>query len=209
MGVNMRATTSEANTAKAAVQPNCLKNLPGTPLMNAVGKNTATRVKVVAITARPISSAASMAALNGVLPMCKCRSMFSTSTIASSTKIPTTRDKANKLMTLMEKPRYHMPMNAGMTDKGSATADTKVARRSRKNNHTTNTAKMAPSYSSTNDAWYSSSTGVTKSNAVVICTPGWLARSSSKALNTAAPTSTSLAPRLRVISKPTTGLPLR
>ena len=58
----MRATTSEANTASDAVQPNCLKNLPTTPLMKAVGKNTAISVKVVAMTARPISSAASIAA---------------------------------------------------------------------------------------------------------------------------------------------------
>ena len=62
MGVNTRATTNEANTAKAAVHPNCLKNLPGMPLMNAVGKNTAISVKVVATTAKPISSVASIAA---------------------------------------------------------------------------------------------------------------------------------------------------
>ena len=46
----------------AAVQPNCTKNLPATPPMKAVGRKTAIRVKVVAITASPISSAASMAA---------------------------------------------------------------------------------------------------------------------------------------------------
>ena len=62
MGVRARATTSEANTASEAVQPNCLKKRPAMPLMKAVGKNTAIRVKVVAITARPISSAASIAA---------------------------------------------------------------------------------------------------------------------------------------------------
>ena len=62
MGVSMRATMSEANTASAAVQPNCLKNLPTMPLMKAVGKNTAISVKVMAITATPISSAASIAA---------------------------------------------------------------------------------------------------------------------------------------------------
>ena len=71
MGVSTRATTNEANTASAAVQPNCLKNLPAMPLMKAVGKNTAIRVKVVAITASPISSAASVAASNGVFPMRK------------------------------------------------------------------------------------------------------------------------------------------
>ena len=62
MGVRTRATTSEANTARAAVQPNCLKNFPAIPLMKAVGRNTAISVKVVAITANPISSAASIAA---------------------------------------------------------------------------------------------------------------------------------------------------
>ena len=62
MGVSMRATTSENSTAMAAVQPNWTKKRPTTPLMKAVGRNTATSVKVVAITAMPISSAASIAA---------------------------------------------------------------------------------------------------------------------------------------------------
>ena len=77
--------------------------------------------------------------------MYKWRSMFSTSTMASSTKIPTTSDKASKVTTLMENPRAHMPMKAGNTDKGKATADTNVARMSRKNSHTTITANKAPS----------------------------------------------------------------
>jgi hypothetical protein len=58
----MRATTSEKNTAIAAVQPNCTKNLPTVPPMNAVGRKTAISANVVAMTARPISSAASIAA---------------------------------------------------------------------------------------------------------------------------------------------------
>ena len=62
IGVSIRATTREKKTAMEAVQPNWTKNLPTTPLMKAVGKKTATREKVVAMTARPISSAASMAA---------------------------------------------------------------------------------------------------------------------------------------------------
>ena len=77
--------------ASTAVQPNCLKNLPGMPAMNAVGRNTATSAKVVAITAMPISSAASSAACIGVLPMRRWRAMFSISTMASSTRMPTTR----------------------------------------------------------------------------------------------------------------------
>ena len=145
MGVSTRATTKEANTASEAVQPNCLKNLPAMPLMKAVGKKTAMSVKVVAITARPISSAASIAAWYGVLPMRKWRTMFSTSTMASSTKMPMTSESASSVTTLMEKPSQAMPMKAGTTESGSATAETKVARRSRKKSHTTSTAKIAPS----------------------------------------------------------------
>ena len=70
------------------------------PAMNAVGKNTATSANVVAITAMPISLAASIAALNGVLPMRRCRSMFSISTIASSTSTPTTSARLSSVTVL-------------------------------------------------------------------------------------------------------------
>ena len=208
MGVRIRATTSDANTASDAVQPNCLKNLPATPLIKAVGKNTAIRVNVVATTARPISSAASIAASYGDLPIRKWRTMFSTSTIASSTRIPTTNDSASKVMTLIEKPSRYIPMNAGITDIGSATADTKVARQSRRNSHTTSTASAAPSYNKCMEPVYSSSTGLTKLKASVMTTPGCCSFRSARALATPAPTSISLTPRLRATSKPTTGLPL-
>ncbi len=208
IGVSMRATTSEANTASDAVQPNCLKNLPTTPLMKAVGKNTAISVKVVAITARPISSAASIAAWYGDLPMRRWRTMFSTSTMASSTRMPMTSDSASSDTTLIEKPKKYMPISAGKIDIGSATADTRVARPLRKNSHTTSTASSAPSPSILSEAWYSSSTGVTKSNASVKVRSGCAARSSASAARTAVPTCTSLAPRLRATSKPTTFWPL-
>ena len=97
----MRATTSEKKTAIAAVQPNCTKNLPATPPMKAVGRKTAISVKVVAMTASPISSAASRAACSGVLPMRRWRVMFSISTIASSTRMPTTIVSASSVTTLM------------------------------------------------------------------------------------------------------------
>ena len=38
-----------------------------------------------------------------------------------------------------------MPMKAGMTDSGKATADTSVERQLRRNSHTTITARIAPS----------------------------------------------------------------
>jgi hypothetical protein len=97
IGVSVRATSNEQSTATTTVKLNGLKNSPPIPLMNATGTNTAQIVNVVATTARPISIAASIAASLGFLPMRKWRTMFSTSTIASSTKMPTTRDSASSV----------------------------------------------------------------------------------------------------------------
>ena len=58
-GVSSRATMREKNTAIATVRPNCRKYCPGMPPMKLTGANTATMVIEIAITARPISSAAS------------------------------------------------------------------------------------------------------------------------------------------------------
>ena len=101
-----------------------------------------------------------------------------------------------------------MPINAGITDSGSATAVMNVARQSRKNSHTTSTASSAPSASSVSDAWYSSCTGVTKSKASVNSISGWVTLSCSSAARTPRPTSISLDPLAREISNPTTGTPL-
>jgi len=151
--VSSRATTSEKNTAIDAVQPNCTKNLPTMPLMKAVGRKTAISVKVVAITARPISSAASRAASSGVLPMLRWRMMFSISTMASSTSTPMTSDRLSSVTTLSVKPIISITQKVGMADSGSATALTSVARQSRRKNHTTTTASSAPSSSSDMLPW--------------------------------------------------------
>ena len=54
-------------------------------------------------------------------------------------------ESASRVTTLSEKPSACMPMKAGITDSGNATAETKVARQSRRNSHTTITASIAPS----------------------------------------------------------------
>ena len=104
IGVSVRATSSENSTAMVAVKAKGLKNSPGMPSMNATGMNTAHSVSVVATTARPISMAASVAACSGGLPMRRWRTMFSTSTMASSTSMPTTSDSASMVSVFIEKP---------------------------------------------------------------------------------------------------------
>ena len=117
------------------------------PGMKATGTNTAARVSEVAMTAVPISSAASRAASKGVLPMRKWRTMFSISTMASSTRMPTTTDRASSVMMFSENPNAYITANVGMIDSGKATAEIQVARQSRRNSQTTSKASSAPSQS--------------------------------------------------------------
>jgi len=73
MGSRVKEMNSETSTAEATVRPNCLNMRPTTPPMNATGTNTATTVKVVAITARPISEVPRWAAVIGSSPFSMCR----------------------------------------------------------------------------------------------------------------------------------------
>ena len=79
--------------------------------------------------------------------------MFSISTIASSTRMPTTSESASRVTPLSVKPSSDIAQNAGMIDSGSAVEATSVARQSRRNRNTTSTASAAPSNSSAIEPW--------------------------------------------------------
>ena len=91
--------------------------------MKDTGANTAMMVAEIAMTARPISSAASSAARYGDLPILMWRTMFSISTMASSTRMPTTSVMPSRLTRLSEKPIMSSAQKVGMIDSGSAVAD--------------------------------------------------------------------------------------
>src|SRR6185437_7672707 len=126
-GVSSRATSSEKNTAAATVRPNCLKYWPMIPPMKLTGMNTAMMVAEVAMTARPIWSAASSAAWKALLPMRLWRTMFSISTIASSTRTPETSDSASRLTWLSENPIHCMKRKVGMAASGMERRDQRGA----------------------------------------------------------------------------------
>ena len=75
------------------------------------------------------------------------RTMFSISTIASSTRMPVTSVIASRLTRFSEKPIASMTQKVGMIDSGRASAVTIVARTSRRKRNTTMTASSAPSIS--------------------------------------------------------------
>ncbi len=73
------------------------------------------------------------------------RTMFSISTMASSTRMPVTSVSASRLTRLSEKPITSTRKKVGMIDSGSATAAIMVARMSRRKRNTTMIASTAPS----------------------------------------------------------------
>ena len=75
-----------------------------------------------------------------------CRTIFSISTIASSTSTPATRLNPSRLSEFSVKPIRSMNQKAGMADRGMASAEIAVARQSRRNRNTTITASSAPSH---------------------------------------------------------------
>ena len=66
----------------------CLKKIPTRPPTKIRGINTTSTVVVEAITARPISLVAKIAASRGLAPLAMCWVMFSITTMASSTTRP-------------------------------------------------------------------------------------------------------------------------
>ena len=73
------------------------------------------------------------------------RTIFSISTIASSTSTPATRLNASSEMLFRVKPIMSMNQKAGIADSGMASAEIMVARQSRRNRKTMTTASTAPS----------------------------------------------------------------
>ena len=91
------------------------------PPMKATGTKTARMVNEVAMTARPISAVPSRAASKWSLPRCRCRTMFSRTTIASSISIPMASERPIRVRMLRVKPKARMAMKPATTEIGRVT----------------------------------------------------------------------------------------
>jgi len=112
----------------AIVIANCLKNRPEMPEMKAVGTNTAQSVRAMAINAVDTSVIVRCAASLGGIPSAMFRSTFSTTTIASSTTMPTARTRPNSDRLLIEAPAMARMVNVPTSDTGIAITGMIVAR---------------------------------------------------------------------------------
>ena len=121
-----------------------MKSRPVRPVANVSGANTAARVRVIAITAKPISLMPLMAACLRGMPSSMCRKMFSSTTMASSTTRPIASTMASSVSVLMVNPNAYISANAPISDTGMVTMGMMVARRLlRKKKITSTTSAMA------------------------------------------------------------------
>ena len=124
---------------------NCAYRRPVVPGKKATGTNTATSTRPVAITAPKTSRIASEAACRALFLYCwMWRSIFSITTIASSTTMPVARMIPKSVRVLMEKPISFTNANAPMSETGIVIAGMMVLRQVwRKTKITRTTRAMA------------------------------------------------------------------
>ena len=87
-GVRVSETSAEITTAAVSVTENSRSSITSMLLPNSSGANTATSDKVIDTTVKPISPTPVSEACNGVWPRSMWRTMFSITTMASSTTKP-------------------------------------------------------------------------------------------------------------------------
>ena len=147
MGSRENETKSETSTAAAMVRAKGLNHWPASPVMKPMGTNTATMEKVVAATARPISSVPLNEAVVWSSPSSMCRTMFSRTTMASSMRMPMASERPRSDIVLSVKPKTHTLMNAARTETGRARPVMTVERHELRKRKTTSTVRSAPSRS--------------------------------------------------------------
>ena len=144
-GLSVSETKAETIVEAAIVTANWRKNWPEMPEMKAVGTNTAQSVSAMAISAPPTSSIVRCAASRGDRPRRRLRSTFSTTTIASSTTMPTASTRPNSDRLLSERPQAASTVNVPMSEIGIATIGMTEARHVCRNRMTTTTTRRTAS----------------------------------------------------------------
>ncbi len=109
-----------------------------------MGRKIATVVAVEASNAPYTSVGPCSAASSGPTPFSRKRMMFSSTTMAASSVMPTANARPAREITLSVRPAMSRTRNAASTDPGIAMATIRVARNLRRNHHSTPTASAMP-----------------------------------------------------------------
>ena len=152
-GTIVSATSSEASSAIVTVMANGRKSCPAMPETKAMGRNTATVVRVEAVIA-PATWRTEATTLSGVSsPDPRRRLMFSITTIESSTTRPIAIVSAPRVRMLSVFPLHHSPTSVISRESGIDTAAIRVERHEPRKARMTRTAKSRPSPPSTERSW--------------------------------------------------------
>ena len=218
-GTAVRATARDAISAKLTVIANGKKNAPTSPSMNPRGRNTTMVVSVDAVIAGPTSTVASSAARHRSLPPSMLRYTFSSTTMLSSTTLPTDIASPPSVMKFKASPCQLMRSTPVKMLSGIDSPITTVGRSVlripmmtdglivRKNRNTTETASVSPRMASRSRVvicdWMSGPWSLT----VRICAPFSSPRISSRASWTPVVTSMVLASGCLTTAMPMLGWP--
>ncbi len=115
--------------------------------------NTAQSVSAMAMSAPPTSSIVRWAASRGRMPARRLRSTFSTTTMASSTTMPTASTSPNSDRLLSEKPSAARMAKVPTSDTGIAMMGTTEARHVCRNRITTTTTRPTASRMVVSTSW--------------------------------------------------------
>ncbi len=144
-GDSVSEQKQEIAVATAMVTANCWKNCPEMPPRNAVGTNTAHSTSAIETSAPPTSSMVLSAASRRLMPCSRCRSTFSTTTMASSTTMPTASTRPNSVRLLIENPSAAITAKVPTSDTGIAMIGMIAGRQPCRNTSTTMTTSSIAS----------------------------------------------------------------
>ena len=170
MGVVVKDTNIDTKMAAVITTANSRNNLPNMPPMNKMGMNTATKEMLMATTVNPMSREPCKHACSKGTPRSRCRVMFSSTTIASSTTKPVAMVKAMRVRLFKLKPMRYITTQVPAKDKGRATAGMSAVCQRFKNKPTT---KITSAMDKTKDFCISSNDARTvgeRSNTTAILT---------------------------------------
>ena len=136
-GVIVIALIAEMIVETAMVTANWRKNCPVTPPKKQHGMNTELSTSVMARIGPVISPIALIVAVRASSPVAIWRSIFSSTTIASSTTMPIASTRPNSVRLFSEKPNAAMIANVPISDTGTSIIGKIIARQSCRNTSTT------------------------------------------------------------------------
>ena len=142
--MSVTETSSDSITDTEIATAISRKSWPASSSIRRTGINTMTVVNAETRTAGHTCIAPSNAASRLVAPSWRSRKIFSRTTIAASTTMPTANAMPARLMTLSERPSAAMATNEPITETGIESATTNIGRQVRRNSNKITTARTPP-----------------------------------------------------------------